>query len=90
MDCTTSAFSWLGKLGGGFLGGQARTVLHGALDELVLLNGLIGLIDGRLGQIVLAHIEQGFSEFAIARSCLICFLSMPWEFPYIFRITTPA
>ena len=27
----------LGKLGGGFLGGQARTVLYRALDELVLL-----------------------------------------------------
>ena len=47
-----------GQLFGGLLGGQFGAVLHGAFDELVLFDGLIGLLDCGFGQIVLAYVEQ--------------------------------
>ena len=47
-----------GQLLAGLLGGQAGAVEHIAFDELALLDRLIGLLDGRIGQVVLADLDD--------------------------------
>lgn len=48
----------LGQLLAGLLGSQTGAVQHIALDELALLDRLVGLLDGRIGQIVLADLDD--------------------------------
>ncbi len=47
-----------GQFLAGLLGGQAGAVEHIAFDELALLDCLIGLLDGRIGQVVLADLDD--------------------------------